>query len=326
MNLSDAAKQGNKQAVTDAIESGATVDLQFLLRKVYQDYHTIRKHSGHLELAKLLLSAGASPEKELLCEAARGGHAFLIQCLLESGLKADLFAAAAMGDTEKVRYYLSQSPACAREKDSFDMTPLHYCCASTLWKESQHLNSSFLATSLLLLESGADVSATGSYYGLSGVTPLFYVAWTGGNVEIASALLNHGAEITQNTFLAAVGHFQRHGDGNYDVAAALLDHGFDINSTCERTALHAFAAHEDARGVSWLIDHGANVNSRDVDENTPLIAAARRNAGTKVLKLLVAAGATLSAVNKSGQDALGAAKSAGKKKAVEFLQNTADGS
>ena len=74
-------------------------------------------------------------------------------------------------------------------------------------------------------------------------------------------LLEHGAEITPDVFFAAVGHFQRHGDGNYEVAQVLLEHGFDINHCAEQTALHAFASHEDSRGVSWLLEHGADVDA-----------------------------------------------------------------
>lgn len=323
MNLSDAAKHGIKQVVVDATNSGAAIDLQLLLRKVYQDYHTIRKHTGHLELAEFLLSVGAKPERELVCEAARGGHASLIHCLLDNGLEADLFTFAALGETESVRHHLSQTPGCATQKDTFGMTPLHYCCASSLWRTTEQVKGSLLATALLLLESGADISAAGRYHGLSGVSPLFYVAWTGGHVDIATSLLNHGAEITQDIFFAAVGHFQRHGDGNYDVAEVLVDNGFGIDSSCGRTALHALAAHEDARGVAWLLDHGADVDARDSEQNTPLIAAARRNSGTKVLEQLIAAGATLSATNKDGEDALGAAVSAGKKNATALLRSVA---
>ena len=56
-------------------------NLQLPLKKVCQDYHSIKKHDGHLELVRYLLSAGAEPETELVCEAARGGHKSLIHVL-----------------------------------------------------------------------------------------------------------------------------------------------------------------------------------------------------------------------------------------------------
>jgi len=175
-----------------------------------------------------------------------------------------------------------------------------------------------------LLSAGANVHATGAYHGLAGVTPLFYLGWTGGHPEIAKQLLEHGAEITQNIFFAAIEHFQRHGEGNYQVAEALLAHGFDVNHCEDRTALHAFAGHEDSRGVSWLLEHGADVDARNSEGNTPLMAAARRNTGIMVLRLLAEAGSSLSASNHLGESALDQAESSGKTKAAAFLRTLSD--
>ncbi|MCC9606751.1 ankyrin repeat domain-containing protein [Blastopirellula sp. JC732] len=316
LKLTDAAKQGKAQIVIDAIHSGVAVDLQQLLRKVFQDFHTIRKGPGHQELAEYLLAAGAQPERELVYEAARGGHANLITLLLDRGLERDLFVAAALGETKEVELHLSSIHEC----DSQGMTPLHYGCGSSVWRGSPDGQQRQAETTSRLLQGGADPNATSAYCGLVDVTPLFCVAWTGGHIEIANQLLTAGAKITPNVFFAAVGHFQRHGDGNYEIAALLLKHGFDINAGEERMALHAFAAHEDARGVAWLLDHGADVDARDADGNTPLIAAAKRNSGVKVIQQLIDAGADLAAVNNAGLDALHAAQIAGKSKTTTLLQ------
>lgn len=318
-NIADAAKRGNSQVVINAIESGAPVDLQQLLRKVLQDFRTIRKGPGHEELAEYLLAAGAKPHREMAYEAARGGHARLIQVLLKHGLKRDLFVAAALGDADLVEQLLREDNATVSERDSQQMTPLHYGCASSVWRDSPPLQQSQAAATLLLLEADAAVDAPAAYYGLDGVTPLFCVAWTGGNEEIARQLLARGTEITPNILLAAVGHFQRHGDGNYTIAEQLLNHGFDVNAGEDRTALHAFAAHEDACGVAWLLAHGANVEARDAAGNTPLIAAARRNAGTRVIQQLLDAGANVTATNDQAETALTAALAAGKRKTAELL-------
>jgi ankyrin repeat protein len=159
------------------------------------------------------------------------------------------------------------------------------------------------------------------YYGLAGITPLFYVAWTGGHPGIARELVGRGAEITQEIFFAAIGHFQRHGDGNYEIARIFLEHGFDVNHCDERTALHAFASHEDVRGVSWLLEHGANVDAQDMEGNTPLMVAARRNSGVRVLRRLVEAGSSITKENCYGQTVLVQAELNGKKKAVAYLRS-----
>jgi ankyrin repeat protein len=150
---------------------------------------------------------------------------------------------------------------------------------------------------------------------------LFYVAWTGGHCGIAENVLGRGAAITQGMFFAAVGHFQRHGDGNYEVAQLFVERGFDINHCDERTALHAFASHEDSRGVAWLLEHGADVDAQDMEGNTPLMVAARRNSGSKVLRLLVEAGASLTKKNRDGRTALAQAELNGKARAVAYLNS-----
>lgn len=201
------------------------------------------------------------------------------------------------------------------------MTPLHYCCASSIWRNLSDGENRFLQAYCKLLSAGAGVDTTAAYYGLSGVTPLFCAAWTGGHRRIVQQLLERGAAITQDIFFAAVGHFQRHGDGNYDVAELLLEHGFDINRSVQRTAFHAFASHEDACGVAWLIEHAADVDAIDSAGNTPLMAAARRNSGIRVLRLLVDAGCSIAAKNHDGQTALELAAASGKPKSVEYLSS-----
>jgi ankyrin repeat protein len=321
MKVIDAAKQGRFESVVEVVKSGDSIDLQVLLRKVCQDYHSIRKHDGHLALVHYLVSVGARPEREMACEAARGGHKTLVDALIEGGLPVDLFVAAALGRAEEVKSHIDKSASVVTETDSQGMTALHYCCASSIWRSADNGENQFFDTSSTLLSAGANVDARGAYYGLDGVTPLFYVAWTGGHAGIARELLKHGAEITQNIFFAAVGHFQRHGDANYEVAEALLEHGFDKNHNDGRTALHALASHEDVRGVAWLLEHGADVAARDLEGNSPLMAAARRNSGIKVLRLLVEAGSSLTMENRHGQTAVALAEWNGKAKAVAYLSS-----
>jgi ankyrin repeat protein len=73
--------------------------------------------------------------------------------------------------------------------------------------------------------------------------------------------------------------------------------------------------------VSWLLEHGADVNALDMEHNTPLMVAARRNSGLKVLRLLVEAGASLTEKDRHGDSALAQAERNGKAKAAEYLRS-----
>ena len=65
----------------------------------------------------------------------------------------------------------------------------------------------------------------------------------------------------------------------------------------EETALHQAADMEHHACVSTLIHAGGNVNVATEQATTPLMEPARRNAGTKCMKLLLEAGATINNVN-----------------------------
>jgi cytohesin len=144
-------------------------------------------------------------------------------------------------------------------------------------------------------------------------------AWRGGNVKIAQLLIRHGWQPTVGTVLAALGHFQRHGNGNYDVAALCLESGVDINEMVGRTLLHAFAHQGDIVGTRWLVDHGAKLDVRDEGNNTPLHSACERNSTLAVVKLLLERGASLTATNSNGQTALDVAQKNDKQSIVVYL-------
>lgn len=118
MKLSDAAKLRKVYVVSEAVRRGDETDLQLLLEKVCHDYHSVQKHQGHLELASYLVSAGATPEREMAFEASRGGHVSLIQTLIDGGLAQYLFVAAALGDTQAASNLIEKKATAVTETDS----------------------------------------------------------------------------------------------------------------------------------------------------------------------------------------------------------------
>ena len=165
--------------------------------------------------------------------------------------------------------------------------------------------------------AGPKFDRAGSPHGVG--SPLDMCAWRGGNVKIAQLLIKHGWQPNVGTVLAALGHFQRHGQGNYDVAALCLESGVDINEMNGRTLLHAFANQGDLVGTTWLVDHGARIDVRDQGNNTPLHKACERNSTLTVVKLLLERGASLTATNSNGETALDVAIKNDKKSIVAFL-------
>lgn len=95
------------------------------------------------------------------------------------------------------------------------------------------------------------------------------------------------------------------GDGNVEIARALLDFGADVNFTTERGRTPLMQIDDDATPelVRLLLSYNARVNVSDEDGDTPLILAAGE-VEDEVLKLLIEAGADVNASNKKGMTAL----------------------
>lgn len=91
--------------------------------------------------------------------------------------------------------------------------------------------------------------------------------------------------------------------GHREVARLLLNNGADSeaisNNDMEARPLHSAAAAEDTSAAFLLIDHGAEVNSRQHGGWTPLHAAAQ-NGDIELISALISAGAEVDAVDDQG--------------------------
>ena len=256
MDIRQSAKRGRFEAVRRYVESVETPPLDRLLQAATQDFHSIKKKPSHIDLVHYLLECGARANSEMVYQAARGGHGAIVSALLSTLDPVDIHTAAAAGQGQIVAKLLKTDSALCHQQDHEGKTPLHYCCASALARADDKASQNLLQVAQLLLEAGAPVDQPTPCGGLEAVTPLEHTCWTGGDSRIFEFLLAHGAQPTYQALWAAVGHFQRHGDGHYHLATRLLELGLDLNHNDDRTLLHSFAAHEDARGVAWLLDQG----------------------------------------------------------------------
>lgn len=296
VNLVDAARRGQLDVLKSHVDDNPA-RLQLLLWKTVQDFHSIKKTPAHCEQARWLIQQGATPHWAMVCEAARGGHQPLVDALLKNGIEINIFVAAATADVQALASLLAgDSRAASTDHDG--VTPLHYCGMSALGKNHVERSRSVAECARRLIQAGADVNAPADLAGLCQLRPLHCVCWTGGNLELARLLLDRGAD-PAGCLTFALGHFQRHGAGHYDIAELLLETGIDIHEEGDEV-LARFAAHEDAVGVRWLLEHGADPNVRTEEGRTPLHAAAERNVGNRVVKLLIEHGANVAAVTSDG--------------------------
>jgi len=149
----------------------------------------------------------------------------------------------------------------------------------------------------LLLEHGANVEV--KLWDMGGfdarVTSLQIAAFKG-TAEIVALLLQHGADPNSGN---RSGRTPLHDVKTVDIARMLLAHGADVNRATDgylvtplHEALQTTAAHRQGLDaiIQVLIDHGANVNAKDVHGETPLLLNVRHGSA-KMTQLLLNNGA-----------------------------------
>ena len=152
-------------------------------------------------------------------------------------------------------------------------TPLHLAMRSNWFK-----------LAMILLDHGADANAED----IHGWTPLLLLSASqirdDKALDLVRPLLEHGAELNKRNNDGQTPLQLAMMAGWFQLARILLDHGADFITEDEdgRTLLHLLAAcraHEsDALGLVWpLLEHGAVVNRRDKNKQTPLHLAIMRD-------------------------------------------------
>lgn len=89
--------------------------------------------------------------------------------------------------------------------------------------------------------------------------------------------------------------------GNLDIASALLDHGSNLHETgnCEASALHVAAKHNRCHLIPWLLDKGLPLQAKDKSGHSPLHSAVSSNC-TDAARILLDLGANPRESNRHG--------------------------
>ncbi len=265
---------------------------------------------GHIEVVKLLLNRGASPnlkgwaDLSPLHAAAMAGHEEVTRLLLQYGGHRTVNAKLSVTHITPLQYSV--------EADYYNIARMLLDHGADVHSKQTHSRYTALhcavaedastRTVQLLLDHGVKISSRTTWMD----TPLHLAAILSRNSTI-DLLLARGAEIDArnswngNTAL----HIAAKTSSRSEAVGVLLDRGAEIhakNSEGE-TALHLAADSNDASSVKLLLDRGASANARSKKGGSPLHSAAKK-ADFTIMQLLLEGGADVNAKNNKGQTAL----------------------
>ena len=172
-------------------------------------------------------------------------------------------------------------------RDSFGYTPLHFAA-----------KRGYLDIVKFLVENGADVNAKEDKYKYSP----FRVAAEEGHLAVMKYLFEKGVDISQLDSYGWTALHQTASKGYTDCVQWLVDNHVDpmIKSVKGCTALHRAA---NVKIAQLLLDHGANINEKDMYGITPLFWASNNNR-PEVVRFLLAHGAIADVTSTVGESPL----------------------
>lgn len=300
---------------------------------------------GRIDVVQYLLDKGADLNardrfgQSALGSAASKGQMNIIRLLLDKGADVNANGGDAL-----------QSAACAQNSHIEIVNLLLARGADVNAKRDDGMTAAYCVAAgnrtdilQLLLDKGADPNVRGNgYAGVngSGWTPLMMAARWGNNGDVARLLLKKGADpkIDSNgetaMMLAA-------GEGHHEIVKALIAAGLNVNDATKSagvTPLIGAAAGGRLETVRVLLAAGADVNAKMLDGSTALMGAvsdlvsppgspqyvssgdpARNYNHDGVVKILLAAGGNVEAINESGRTALMLAAAVGRVTAIRLL-------
>jgi RNA polymerase sigma factor (sigma-70 family) len=291
MNLTDLFKKivhGDVSAVAAALDSHPELlDVRGENERFWcgsTSAFAIAVASGQLEIVKLFIDRGvhrkiATTDVSPLALAAIEGRRQVVEALLDAGMPIDIFAAAALGDTERAAELIRMNSALVRDRSFDGKTPLHYCRSIDVAK--------------VFLDAGAELDVIDD----SGQTPLQWIAATGRYKALSKYLMTRGAKADPTDIFSACAY------GDIDAVRKFLNSDATIvNARRPRgrgvpapmigtQPLHEAAVRGEREIGQLLIESHADVNARAGNNDVTPLHSAAAGGHLEMVKLLLDAGA-----------------------------------
>lgn len=135
-----------------------------------------------------------------------------------------------------------------------------------------------------------------------GITPL-HIATSRANYELVEFFLSRGAQLDADSEISGTPVHVAAANGNIvllEMFTAQNENYLHITNRCGRTPLHRAANNGRMEAVEYLVNKGADVNARDNNGETPLLASRTGD----VIKFLLSRGADICAVDERGYSIL----------------------
>jgi ankyrin repeat protein len=287
--VGEAARMGWLAGLKLASRRGGDVNLSY---RNYRPLHALIQEKPHeggsstperVKCLEWLLERGADPQLQggwplasAIVIAAGVGEADYVSVLKAHGASAgadNIFAAAALGDAPRVQKMIARKPALVVAREQGIMTALMCCASSRMGKGRPKITSSLSEIADMLLEAGADVSATARGWGHDVEASYFAVAT--GQRDVLHSLLDHGASPTA-ALTTAVWR------ADFDTADFLIGRGADVNAARDdgKPLLNNLIRWGQFKTAKWLLSRGARVDMAD-DRGWTAVdqAISRGNAG-----------------------------------------------
>ncbi|MDB5326294.1 MAG: hypothetical protein JWM57_1863 [Phycisphaerales bacterium] len=211
---------------------------------------------------------------------------------------------------------LKREPALATTRDENEWLPLHYACASALFKTGPRVAEAQAKIIAALLAAGAEVNATFNFDGGWPISPLYYACGYHNNPQATEQMIRAGANPCDQE---SVYHASDEGHAACLEVIEKLTDPKKLAVECTRCLATQLNFGHSA-GAAWLLAHGANPNGLHPQfGRSALHGAANYGASDAVLRLLLSHGGDPKAKTKDGQSSIDLAKAKGKARVVKML-------